>query len=1592
MRRRMSLLLVLSLVATLLPSLAITAAAETATGPDVVISQVYGGGGNTGASYRYDFVELFNRGDVTQNLTGWSVQYAAQAGTNWSNTTPLTGSIEPGQRYLIQMASGANTAAQPLPTPDVTGTTAMSGTNAKVALVSSTTVLPAGDCPTGATVVDAVAYGSTTCSAIAITGTTNLTNNQSALRDDGRCGDTFTISAPPQPENSAAPLTPCGEPVNQPIQTSCSPLAVAEGVGGSVAVSATDPDGVVVGAAITEGAVTGISLENVVAATAEGGTLTADLTADATLAVGSYDVTITFTNDDAEAQTATCIVAVGVQTNVCEVPDEGVTPINEVQGSGLATPLADEVVVTRGVVTTAYPSGGATGLPNSHGLRGFFIEAVEDDRDDDPQTSEGLFVFDFAGLYDAELGDLVYVEGTAGESFGLTQVASDNFDVCDIAGLDTALPPPAELPMPVAPADRAEALEPFESMRVTHDELTLVEFFQLERFGDVRVSSGGIFDNPTNVVDPRDDDAYNAIFDFNAANNIILSSGRTAQNIDRPGPAGTPPLPFVEPGDTLRIGDQLIDQTFVLHYSFSNWRLQPIDIDELSEQFQKNRTRPRPLTPPEVGGSLTVASYNVLNYFNGDGQGGEFPTARGARNQAELDRQTEKLVAAVTEIDADIVGLIEMENDGGEFQATWTFVEALNEAYGEEVYDFVDTGVIGSDAIKQAFIYKPSTVEATGDYALLDSSVDARFDDTRSRPALAQTFTELATGEAITVTVNHLKSKGSNCGGAPDDDARQGNCNGTRTEAAKAIADWMNSDPTEQEVVGGLIIGDINAYAEEDPITEIVERGYVDMLKVFAPEDGPVPYSYTFDATQGRLDHALADEDLAPFVTGADEWHINADETQAIDYQLSGPGSFRTAAVAEQYYQPNAFRSSDHDPVIIGLQLGEAPVGVKLLATNDFHGRIGRNTFNPTTGVRTGYPSAAYLSSIFKGIRAEHPNTLQVDAGDLVGASPALSNLFFDEPTVEVMNEIGLDVQTVGNHEFDRGQAEILRRAEGGCRGGDCSYRDGAEYLGQQFTTLSANVTTGPELSDPTLMDPYAIYTVGGVDIGFIGVTTVDTPNVVHPAGIEGLTFHGEADAVNEWVPELQDEGVDAIVVLLHEGGRQDGNANACTNFRGAAATIISELDEAVDVVITGHTHQSYVCDLEGGPLVTSANQYGAMYTEIDLVIEPGVGVVSREAVNRTVNASLSSPVVPDQAIVDLVAHYEQLAGPLFAEIVGTSTVPIPQTTRLAESAQGNLATDALVDQYEGIDFAFQNSGGLRAALTKDADKDGELYNIRRENVLEVWPFGNTVWLAEIDGTQLKAILDNGVRQVGGGRFIQLSGMKIEYFIDESVPLAANGGFPRGVIHSATYWKHPDRADGTPVDLSASATYQIAMNDFMAGGGDGYPNIAEDVYFRDEGLELILERYLKQSSPVSPTIEGRITQIDAAPTTTITSGPTGTVTETTATFEFEANRQGATFECQLDDGEWAACTSPKSYESLSDGSHTFRVRATNPIGSAVGEPAVRTWTVSSRPIAPTDKEECRNGGWQREYRDVTFRNQGQCVAYVVANPRSGSAR
>ncbi|HET9520261.1 MAG TPA: ExeM/NucH family extracellular endonuclease, partial [Candidatus Limnocylindrales bacterium] len=415
---------------------------------------------------------------------------------------------------------------------------------------------------------------------------------------------------------------------------------------------------------------------------------------------------------------------------------------------------------------------------------------------------------------------------------------------------------------------------------------------------------------PTNVVAPGDPAI--ALQDLNDRSRIVLDDGNNQQNID----PTLHPQGGLSASNTLRVGDSLPSLAGVLDFRFSLYRVQP------TGPISFNHTNPRPAAPEPVGGNLQVASFNVLNYFNGDGEGGGFPTARGAETLFELGRQREKEVAAITELDADVVGLMELENDDPttEYAAIEDLVDALNAATAPGTYDFINTGIVGTDQIRVALIYKPAVVTPVGDYAIIDSTVDPTFIDTLNRPSIAQTFELNSTGARVTVAVNHLKSKGSDCNavGDPDTGDGQGNCNLTRTAAATALANWLATDPTSAGDADYLIIGDLNSYAMEDPITALKDAGYVDTLNAFI---GSGAYSYVFEGQSGYLDHALASAHLASQVSGVAEWHINPDEPTVLDYNTN----FKTANQVTTFYAPDAYRSSDHDPVLVGLDLNGPP-------------------------------------------------------------------------------------------------------------------------------------------------------------------------------------------------------------------------------------------------------------------------------------------------------------------------------------------------------------------------------------------------------------------------------------------------------------------------------------------------------------------------------------------------------------------------------------------------------------------------------------------------------------------------------------------
>ncbi len=587
-----------------------------------------------------------------------------------------------------------------------------------------------------------------------------------------------------------------------------------------------------------------------------------------------------------------------------------VVPVYQVQGNGAASPMTGESVTVEGVVTGDFQDGDAN---LSQNLGGFYIQ---NEPDDDTATSDGVFVFDGAAPgVDVSVGERVRVSGVVTEHFGETQIVSS---AVAIVGAGSIMPVPVKLPADstVVNSDgqRIADLERYEGMLVRFPQtLTVADHWSLEQYGDVLLHQGG---RPFRYTGRNAPDVvgYAAHDQALAARRIILDDGQRAGNVS--------PIRYLgggfAPANTLRLGDQLTNVTGVLRYSrgsgssgIEGYRLMPTEDPE----FDAINRRP---PPPAVGGTLKVASFNVLNFFSTIDSGANIcgpagdSNCRGADNAEELDRQRSRIVSALSMIDADIVGLMELENNASE--SLRQIVDALNARLGTGTYAFVDAGIIGSGVIKVGLIFQPANVAPVGPPAILDSSVDARFADRRNRPALAQTFSRTDDEARLTVVVNHLKSKGSPCDadGDPDLNDGQGNCNLTRTRAAMALGEWLATDPTASGDADALIVGDLNAYTFEDPLTALKNAGYVNLAE---DRIGLNSYSFAFGGRLGALDHALASPSLAPQVVEVIEWHINADEPRALDYNLE---SGRDPAL----FDPSLpYRASDHDPLIIGLSL-----------------------------------------------------------------------------------------------------------------------------------------------------------------------------------------------------------------------------------------------------------------------------------------------------------------------------------------------------------------------------------------------------------------------------------------------------------------------------------------------------------------------------------------------------------------------------------------------------------------------------------------------------------------------------------------------
>ena len=578
------------------------------------------------------------------------------------------------------------------------------------------------------------------------------------------------------------------------------------------------------------------------------------------------------------------------------------TTISSIQGTDLVSPVNGSTVSTEGVVVGDFLVGKS----------GFFIQ--DPLGDGNPDTSEGMYVYvnNFTVYDEFKVGDHVRVRGSVSEYYGLTEITVSQLWDCG----DGDSIAPTSISLPVVSVDSFEKIE---SMLVNIPQaLTISEYFDYDRYGEMVLTTERYL-TPTAKYEPGSPEYLQAVLDF-SLNHIVLDDGRSAQN---PDPAIHPNGSIFDLGNLFRGGDTVANIIGLMDYGFDEYRIQPIQGADYTV------VNPRPDSPEDVGGDIKVASFNVLNYFSTIDTGAwicgplQDMECRGADTPEEFARQKAKIIAAITTMDADVVGLMEIENHIDD-AAVKDLVSGLNDALEAEVYAYVNSGVIGTDAIKVAMIYKPASVTPVGSHAILDYSVDIRFDDSKNRPTLAQSFQDNINGGVFTVAVNHLKSKGSDCNdvGDPDLGDGAGNCNLTRKYAAEAMVDWLATDPTGSGSNNYLIIGDLNSYDKEDPIDAILAGpddllgtgdDYTDLLFHYIGEDA---YTYVFDGQIGYLDHALVNQDLFDMVTGTTVWHINADEPDLIDYDMT----FKLPAQAA-LYAPDPFRSSDHDPVIIGLAI-----------------------------------------------------------------------------------------------------------------------------------------------------------------------------------------------------------------------------------------------------------------------------------------------------------------------------------------------------------------------------------------------------------------------------------------------------------------------------------------------------------------------------------------------------------------------------------------------------------------------------------------------------------------------------------------------
>ncbi|MFF5006350.1 esterase-like activity of phytase family protein [Streptomyces phaeochromogenes] len=546
------------------------------------------------------------------------------------------------------------------------------------------------------------------------------------------------------------------------------------------------------------------------------------------------------------------------------------------------------------------------------------------------------------------------------------------------------------------------------------------------------------------------------------------------------------------------------------------------------------------------------------------------------------------------------------------------------------------------------------------------------------------------------------------------------------------------------------------------------------------------------------------------------------------------------------------------------VQKQPATVDVQLLSFNDFHGNLepptGRdaNLGSKLDPKSTPVGGAEYLAARLGQLRQGADTSLTVAAGDIIGASPFLSGLFHDEPTVESMEKLHLDVTSVGNHEFDEGTGELLRMQHGGCHPEDGCFIKDEPYNGAGFPWLAANVidrTSGKPLLAPTWTKK-----VEGVKVGFIGMTLEGTPEVTGQSGIKSVRFLDEVRTANASARELRRQGVEAIVVLLHEGGVQAGSYGQCDGISGPIVDIAKNLDPAIDTVVTGHTHQPYICSLPdpaGNPrLITSASSFGRVVTETRLPVDRRTGDVVRDQV-AAMNHLVTRTGAKDADQTAVIDKWKALSAPLANRVVGSVTADITRSeTRDAESDLGNLVADAQLaatsaPERGGAQIALMNPGGVRADLVYPSSSGGEAPGeITYAEAFAVQPFAGSLVSVSLTGAQIERILEEQFNDSGARAPTLVLGVSkgLTYAFSRSAPVG-------------------DRIDPASIKLNGEplrpgATYRVTANTFLAAGGDGFTTFAEGTDTVGGGDDIAaLTDYLTANSPASPPGTDRVTEL-----------------------------------------------------------------------------------------------------------------------------------